>query len=114
MPRRNFLVIVLMAAVSWLCYQRVARNRYAAPIAEAMNLVTSNYISEVELRVLFEGAMDGMVGKLDPYSGYTSPEDFNQLQQQLDGEFTGIGVVAEPDRNSGNLSVLEALVGKPA
>src|SRR5205807_2184287 len=33
---------------------------------------------------------------------------------QLDGEFTGIGIVVEPDRTSGHLAVLEALVGKPA
>jgi len=114
MPRRNLTVLLIAAIVSWLCYERAGRNRYAGTLGEAMNLITTNYISEVEPRVLFEGAMDGMIGKLDPYSGYTSPEEFNQFQQQLEGEFIGVGIVVEFDTDSGHLNVAEALIGKPA
>src|SRR5256885_15040746 len=114
MPRRNIAILLLVAIASWLCYQRASRNRYAATLAEAMNIVTTNYISDVEPRVLFEGAMDGMVGKLDPYSGYTSPDEYNQFQQQLEGEFVGVGVVVNHDTENGRLNVGEALIGKPA
>lgn len=114
MPRRNLIVLLLVAAVSWLCYERASRNRYAATLTEAMNIVSARYISPVEPRVLFEGAMDGMIGKLDPYSAYTSPEEFDQFQQQMDGEFTGIGIVVETHAESGRLAVLDALIGKPA
>src|SRR4051794_7807709 len=114
MPRRNLFILLLVAALSWLCYSRASRNRYAATLTEAMNIVTTNYVSDVEPRVLFEGAMDGMVGKLDPYSGYTSPEEYNQFQQQLEGEFTGIGIVVDQDAERGRLNVAEALIGKPA
>ena len=62
MPRRNITIILLALSISWLCYQRASRNRYAQSLAEAMNIVSTSYISEVEPRVLFEGAMDGMVG----------------------------------------------------
>src|SRR5262245_27316007 len=114
MPRRNITILLLAVAISWLCYQRASRNRYATALAEAMNIVSTSYISEVEPRVLFEGAMHGMVGKLDPYSGYTSPEEFNQFQQQLDGGFVGIGIVVDHDTENGRLHVAEALIGKPA
>src|SRR5438309_788734 len=114
MPRRNIIILLLVAIASWLCYQRASRNRYAAALTEAMNIVAANYISDVEPRVLFEGAMDGMVGKLDPYSGYTSPEVYNQFQQQLEGEFVGIGIVVDHDAENGRLNVAEALIGKPA
>ena len=114
MPRRNFLVLLIAVLGSWLCYQRAARNRYAATLTEAMNIVTASYIHDVEPRVLFEGAMDGMIGKLDPYSAYTSPEEFNQFQQQMEGEFTGVGIVVDPDEKNGRLTVLDALIGKPA
>jgi carboxyl-terminal processing protease len=79
-----------------------------------MNIISANYVSEVEPRVLFEGAMDGMIGKLDPYSGYTSPDELNQFQQQLEGEFVGIGIVVDHDDENGRLNVAEALIGKPA
>lgn len=114
MPRRNITIILLALCISWLCYQRASRNRYAQSLAEAMNIVQTSYVHEVEPRVLFEGAMDGMIGKLDPYSGYTSPEEFNQFQQQLEGEFVGIGIVVDHDTENGRLSVAESLIGKPA
>src|SRR5438309_9320725 len=114
MPRRNIIILLLVAIASWLCYQRASRNRYAATLAEAMNIVTTSYISDVEPRVLFEGAMDGMVGKLDPYSGYTSPEEYNQFQQQLEGEFVGVGIVVDHDTENGRLLVAEVLIGMTA
>jgi len=114
MPRRNFIVLLVAVLASLLCYQRAARNRYAATLTEAMNIVTASYIHDVEPRVLFEGAMDGMIGKLDPYSAYTSPEEFYQFQQQMEGEFTGVGIVVDPDEKNGRLMVLDALIGKPA
>ena len=108
MTRRNLTILVVALIVSLVCYQRASRNRYAATLAEAMNIVGQKYISDVEPRALFEGAMDGMIGKLDPYSGYTSPEEMNQFQQQLEGEFVGIGIVVDQDAENGRLSVAEA------
>jgi carboxyl-terminal processing protease len=58
--------------------------------------------------------MDGMIGKLDPYSAYTSPDEFNQFQQQMEGEFIGVGIEIDPEVKSGHLTVLNALVGMPA
>jgi len=113
-PRRNITILIFAIAISWLCYQRASRNRYAQSLADAMNIVETSYINDVEPRVLFEGAMDGMIGKLDPYSGYTSPEEFNQFQQQLEGEFVGIGIVVDHDTEHGRLGVAESLIGKPA
>src|SRR3954463_229288 len=114
MPRRNLTFLLLAAVVSWLCYERAGRNRYVGTLTEAMNIISTNYISEVEPRVLFEGAMDGMIGKLDPYSGYTSPDEFHQFQQQLEGEFVGVGSVVNHDAENGRLSVGEVFISKPA
>jgi len=114
MPRRNLILLIVAAAASWLCYERAARNRFAGSVAEAMNTIASRYINEVEPRVLFEGAMKGMVAKLDAYSVYTPPEEYDQFQQQMDGEITGIGVMIEPADEPGPLKVIEALPGKPA
>jgi carboxyl-terminal processing protease len=113
-PLRNFVVICLAALLAVLCYQRADRNRYAGTLAEAMNLVTNEYVEEVEPRKLFKGAMEGIVGQLDRYSGYTSAEDFAQLQEDLQGEFGGIGIMVRIDPESTRLMVLSPLVGAPA
>jgi carboxyl-terminal processing protease len=114
MPRRNLYVIVFAALIAAFCYGRAARNRYSDTFAQAMNFVTRDYVDEVEPRVLFEGALNGMMDQLDPYSGYTSPQEYAQFKEQLEGEFPGIGVMIELDEESNQLKVLVPLPGSPA
>ncbi len=114
MPLRNFLVIVLSAILSMVCYARASRNRYVSTIAEAMNTITSEYVDEVDQRKLFEGAMNGMVDQLDPYSGYSPPEEYQQFEETMDQEFVGIGIYVELDAVSKRLTILNPLVGSPA
>jgi carboxyl-terminal processing protease len=113
MPRRNLIVLFAAALISLVCYHLATRNRYVTTFGEAMNLVATEYIDDVEPRLLFEGAMDGMMDQLDPYSGYVAPREFQQFQETMDGEFEGVGIVVEADAQTGNLKVLDALIGKP-
>ena len=114
MPRRNLTLLIVAALVSLVCYARAARNRYADTFAQALNIITRDYVDEVEQRVLFEGAMDGMLDQLDMYSGYTPPQEYLQFKEQIDGEFPGIGVMVEVDDPTGKLTVLVPTPGSPA
>lgn len=114
MPLRNLIVILLAALLSMACYVRASRNRYVSTITEAMNLISTEYVDDVEQRKLFEGAMDGMVGQLDPYSGYSPPEEYQQFRDQMDQGFVGIGVFVELDQETKRLTIMSPLVGTPA
>ncbi|ADB15240.1 carboxyl-terminal protease [Pirellula staleyi DSM 6068] len=114
MPLRNLLVILLAAAVSIACYWRASRNRYVDNLTQAMNLIESQYVDEVELPKLYEGAMEGMVDQLDPYSGYTNPADYEKLLEDLDQEFGGIGIQVEVKPDTGRLTVMNPLPRTPA
>jgi carboxyl-terminal processing protease len=114
MPRRNLTLLIVAALLSLVCYARAARNRYADTFAQALNIITRDYVDEVEQRVLFEGAMDGMLDQLDMYSGYTPPQEYLQFKEQIDGEFPGIGVMVEVDDPTGKLTVLVPTPGSPA
>lgn len=114
MPLRNLAVIFLAAVTSLVCYGKAQRNRDATRVAAAMRLVEDYYIEEVDSRTLYEGAMNGMVSSLDPYSSYIPPEDFTHFQETLDQEFGGIGIVVEIDPQSKQLTVMTPLVGTPA
>lgn len=114
MPRRNLLIIVMITLVSLACYQRASRNAYVATLAEAMNVIQRDYVDEVDSRILFEGAMNGMVDQLDPNSGYTSPEEYKQFLDSMEQEFGGIGVVVEFDEAAQRLAVAGPLPGTPA
>ena len=114
MPRRNLVILLASAVLSVACYRQALLNHYGATLSEALNIVEREYIDEVEPRVLFEGAMNGMMEQLDPYSGYTAPDEYNQFQETMDGEFGGIGIVVEVNQETGRLTVLSPLVGTPA
>lgn len=114
MPLRNLVIVLLTAVVSIACYVNVQRNRYAAIVAETMQTVEKNYYEEVKPRALFEGAMNGMVQQLDPYSNFISPEEFRQFEESLEQEFGGIGIVVELNPKTNRLTVMSPLVGTPA
>ena len=114
MTRRNLLILLIAAIVSLACYQQALRSHYGATLTEALNIIDREYIDPVDSRVLFEGAMKGMVGQLDPYSGYTPPKEYDHFQQTMDGEFGGIGIIVEVNQETGRLTVLSPLVGTPA
>jgi len=114
MPRRNLLVIFIAAIASILCYHRAARNRYIGTLGEVMNIVNTQYVDPVDSRALFEGAMEGMVSQLDPYSGYVNPDEYNRLRENLDQEFGGVGIVVEMNPETKRLTVMTPLVGTPA
>ncbi len=114
MPRRNLLIIFLAAFLSIACYHRAARNRYVGTLSEVMNIIETQYVDPVDSRALFEGAMEGMVGQLDSYSGFVTPGEYNRLRENLDQEFGGVGIVVELNPETKRLTVMTPLVGTPA
>jgi carboxyl-terminal processing protease len=114
MPRRNFLVLVTMTAVALLCHQRVQKNPYARPLANAMTMIENQYVDPISAQSLFEGAMGGMVGKLDEHSAYISPAELQGFQETVDQQFTGVGMSVALDSQTKQLMVLGPLVGSPA
>ena len=68
MPRRNFLVLLFAVFVSFLCYQRAARNRYADTLTKAMNIIKTSYIHEVDPRVQ-QGGRDTGAHEIEPGPG---------------------------------------------
>jgi carboxyl-terminal processing protease len=79
-----------------------------------MGQIDAHFVEPVNRRELFEGSMQGMVRKLDPYSGYIPPEDYRELKETLDQEFGGIGIVVEVDIDRGRPVVLSPQPAAPA
>jgi len=81
-------------------------------LADTMDQVEQNYVKPVDRRELVEAAIQGMISKLDPYSGYVSPEEVSNFRTSVENEFGGIGIQITMD--DGDLKVLSPLVGTPA
>lgn len=61
-------------------------------LAETINLVMLNYVEETKPDDLVNGAIDGIIQKLDPHSGFMPPHVFEEEQTEMRGEFEGVGL----------------------
>lgn len=80
---------------------------------QALELISTRYVEEVDEKELIEGAIQGMLSKLDdPYSVYMDKETAQQFSQSLDSSFEGIG--AEVGMKSGRVTIVAPFKGSPA
>lgn len=73
------------------------------------------YLDEVETQDLREGAYEGMVNALgDVYSVYYTPEETEEIFNQSEGVYYGIGAYCQLDSVSGYVKVTGTIKGTPA
>lgn len=70
------------------------------------------YIDQVDADALIGGAVDGMLGRLDPHSAYITAEEMQSVDASFDGEFSGIGIEFNLLRDT--LIVVNTIAGGPA
>jgi carboxyl-terminal processing protease len=96
MPRRNLLILLLAAIVSYACYVRGQQNPYARYVADGLAAIDEGSLEHVPRRDLFAAAMEGMVGALrqhgDEHSQYLPQEVADPLRIDIRQQFGGIGV----------------------
>lgn len=80
--------------------------------ADALDQVERNYVKEVDRRELIEGAIKGMMAKLDPHSSYIPPAELEKFKSGVENEFGGIGITVSTE--TGELVVTTPLYGTPA
>ena len=85
------------------------------PFWQVYNLIQSDYLDQVDIDKLVDGATTGLMDALDdPYSGYMNAEVYEMMNNDLSGEFNGIGVVIHTDEESGEIEVVGLIEGAPA
>ena len=80
--------------------------------ANVLTLVQQYYVDETGMRSLVRGAVEGMLTSLDPHSGYLSPEDYQELEEETSGSFTGVGI--EVTIRDETLTTVAPIEGTPA
>ncbi len=81
-------------------------------LVDTLDQVERNYVTEVDRRELIESAIRGVLGKLDPYSSYISPDELERFRTSVESEFGGIGIQVAADE--GQIQVLSPMYGTPA
>jgi len=76
--------------------------------------IIDNYYEDIDKAKLLDSALSGMLSYLgDPYTGYLNEDEANSLLEQLEGEYTGLGVeVSHGD--DGGIYIMKVFADTPA
>ncbi|MGN6509302.1 MAG: S41 family peptidase, partial [Chitinophaga sp.] len=81
-------------------------------IQEVMDLLKYNYVDTLDVTAAQEEAIEGLLSHLDPHSVYIPPADVQEVNEELDGNFEGIGVEFNIIRDTVN--ILNVISGGPS
>jgi carboxyl-terminal processing protease len=123
-PRRRIAVTRAAITVALLCLAAGGCSS-AAPAGDpqlstanlalidgAMQQVEKSYVVPVTQDKLVDGALKGMLSRLDPHSDYMSEREYQELIATTSGQFGGIGI--EISVEQGVPQVISAIDGTPA
>ncbi|MXV51037.1 PDZ domain-containing protein [Pedobacter sp. HMF7647] len=66
--------------------------RVPEKVEKVLQIIGSKYVDQVKVDTLQSQAIDNILKKLDPHSAYLPPSDARMLQEDLEGNFNGIGI----------------------
>lgn len=81
-----------------LSIKETAKNDELSEFVESYNHIINSYVEEVDKKELIESAIEGMYNHLgDGYSMYLDVDNTSDLEEQLNGEYTGVGIEIRTD-----------------
>lgn len=116
--RLAWLTACVMLAVLALQYNGTFGHReddynFVRTLLDVHRQVARNYAEPVDEDALRQGAIDGMLAKLDPYTVYVPPAKAEEFNQLMGGQIKGIGVELAVD-DDGNIKVVTPIEDSPA
>ncbi len=61
-------------------------------IDEVMQLIKERYVDRISLDTAEQTAINGVLETLDPHSAYISAKEITEVNEDLEGQFQGIGI----------------------
>lgn len=124
MLKKLFLIFVLLAPMVVDAAQKAKKEEPIVhltdeqiyeelkKLAAVFEMARDKFVEEADERKMLEGAMNGMLGALDPHSSYLSKEDFKEFNDKSQGEFGGLGIQITSDK--GAIRVISPIDDTPA
>jgi carboxyl-terminal processing protease len=81
-------------------------------LVSVLNYIDEDYFETVEIDKLMDGAIGGILDELDPHSVYIPAEELEEINEQFQGNFQGIGI--EFDILNDILTVIAPVADSPS
>lgn len=108
----SFLLVIPVAAQAAEQSADVESLDALRAFIEVYEHIKGEYVEEIDDQTLLNDAINGMLTKLDPHSGYLKPRDVSSLRDSTSGSFGGIGI--EMDVIDGLIEVIAPIDDSPA
>ena len=79
---------------------------------DILETINNEYFKQINEGEAIDGAINGMLQSLDPYSSYMSPKTFKNMNTETKGEFGGLGI--EVTMEGGLVKVITPIDDTPA
>ena len=113
MKKILFLVGPLLAlSLSMNAQRTMTMPQAMQKLLNAEYAISSLYVDSVNEDKLIEDAIKGMLENLDPHSSYTDAKETKELEEPLQGEFSGVGI--QFNMNKDTLYVIQTVPGGPS
>jgi carboxyl-terminal processing protease len=89
------LIILLLSGQTAFAADAASDAKNQEYLQGVMDLIRDKYKGAQTDDQLVQGAIEGMLGSLDPYTTYYTPEEANTFMSSVSGVFGGIGVQLE-------------------
>ena len=107
MKKTLYTLIILSALTAYAQhFQPVHKLQYAE------QAIAKLYVDSVDQEKLVEDAIKGMLKDLDPHSSYTNAKETKDLNEPLEGSFSGIGISFNMATDT--LYIIETIGGGPS
>ena len=110
--RKIFIVAGLWLVLSMTLSAQRMMPQAMQKLLNAEYAITSLYVDSVNEDKLIEDAIKGMLESLDPHSTYTDAKETKELEEPLQGEFSGVGI--QFNMNKDTLYVIQTVPGGPS
>ena len=81
-------------------------------LSQVVKLVENYYVEDVDMDELIDGSIRGLLETLDPHSSYITNEEIKKVNENMKGEFEGIGI--EFSMLDGYITVISPIPGTPS
>ncbi|MDE7388394.1 MAG: S41 family peptidase [Muribaculaceae bacterium] len=83
-----------------------------AKIGEILDLISEHYVDNVDLDSIIEATIPSLLKNLDPHTAYIPARDLDDVNADLEGSFSGIGISFQVVNDT--ITVVEIISGGPS
>ncbi len=104
----------LRVAAAWSLWPNRDLSRASGYVKDVMRLVNENYVDDkaVAYDALARSALHGMVEALDPHSEFLEKKTHEEFEEDITGEFGGVGLQVET--RAGRVVIITSMAGTPS